>query len=274
MSNVSDTARWVAVHRSTESGRADALFRDPLAEVLAAERGQAILSAAPRSMRNGWWIVARTRVIDDSIAAAIAAGCDLVLNLAAGLDTRPYRMALPEGLRWVEADLPELIAEKERLLDAERPVCDLRRYAVDLADPVARREFLDAVLAGASKALVLTEGLLVYLAPDEVAGLSASFHRPEIRWWVLDLMSQALVTVMRSRSGAMLDNAPLRFGPANGVGYFEELGWTVDSTDSLFHAAARFHRLPWFKRPFAYFPEPDPRGPGSVPWGGVVSLSR
>jgi len=37
-----------------------------------------------------------------------------VLNLAAGLDTRPYRLNLPPDFAWVEADLPELLAEKER----------------------------------------------------------------------------------------------------------------------------------------------------------------
>jgi O-methyltransferase involved in polyketide biosynthesis len=60
------------------------------------------------------WLVARTKVIDDVIIEAIAEGCDKVLNLAAGLDTRPYRLNLPPDFAWVEADLPELLAEKER----------------------------------------------------------------------------------------------------------------------------------------------------------------
>jgi len=59
--------------------------------------------------------VARTKVIDDVIIEAIAEGCDKVLNLAAGLDTRSYRLNLPPDFAWVEADLPELLAEKERV---------------------------------------------------------------------------------------------------------------------------------------------------------------
>jgi O-methyltransferase involved in polyketide biosynthesis len=47
ISNVSDTARWVAVYRAWESARPDALFRDPLAGRLAGERGRAIAAAAP-----------------------------------------------------------------------------------------------------------------------------------------------------------------------------------------------------------------------------------
>jgi Leucine carboxyl methyltransferase len=83
ISNVSDTARWVATYRATESARPDALFHDPLAERLAGERGRAIVASAPRTIRNGWWLVARTKVIDDVIIEAIGDGCDRVLNLAA-----------------------------------------------------------------------------------------------------------------------------------------------------------------------------------------------
>jgi methyltransferase (TIGR00027 family) len=120
-SNVSDTARWVAVYRATESARPDALFHDPLAGQLAGQRGRTIVAAAPRMIRNGWWLVARTKIIDDIIAEAINAGCDRVLNLAAGLDTRPYGLDLPPDFTWVEADLPQLLAEKERLLADETP---------------------------------------------------------------------------------------------------------------------------------------------------------
>jgi methyltransferase (TIGR00027 family) len=113
--------------------------------------------------RNGWWLVARTKIIDDAITQAIADGCDRVLNLAAGLDTRPYRLQLPAEFTWVEADLPKLLEEKTRLLADQTPRCRLTRAAVDLADPGARAAFLDAALGGATKALVLTEGLLMYV---------------------------------------------------------------------------------------------------------------
>jgi len=95
ITNVSDTGRWTALHRATEMARPDALFRDPLAGRLAGDHGRAIVASVPRSTRNGWWLVARTKIIDDAFAEAIADGCDRVLNLAAGLDTRPYRLELP-----------------------------------------------------------------------------------------------------------------------------------------------------------------------------------
>src|SRR5262249_39094976 len=177
ISHVSDTARWVATYRAVESARPDPLFHDELADRLAGARGRAIVAAAPRAMRNGWWLVARTKIIDDVIIEAVGDGCDQVLNLAAGLDTRPYRLALPPDFSWVEADLPDLLAEKEQALADEVPRCRLIRHAVDLADVGARDEFLNEELAGVTKALVLNEGLLMYLEDRDFQALSMAFTR-------------------------------------------------------------------------------------------------
>ena len=72
ITHVSDTARWTALHRATESARPDALFSDPLAERLAGEQGRAIAANVPWRNRSGWWLVARTKSIDDAIANALA----------------------------------------------------------------------------------------------------------------------------------------------------------------------------------------------------------
>ena len=90
--NISDTARWAAVYRARETQRPDALFHDPLAEKLAGERGEEIAAAIPFSNKHTWSWVARTYLFDQFIAREIEQGVDLVLNLAAGLDARPYRM--------------------------------------------------------------------------------------------------------------------------------------------------------------------------------------
>src|SRR5215467_13602968 len=107
--NISDTARWVAVYRARESERRDAVFRDPFARVLAGARGEQIAKAMPDAEKNAWSFVARTYAIDRMIAAEVARGADVVLNLAAGLDARPYRMELPASLRWIEVDLPDIL---------------------------------------------------------------------------------------------------------------------------------------------------------------------
>src|SRR5262249_21551140 len=63
---------------------------------------------------------------------------DLVLNLGAGLDTRPYRMQLPSNLTWVEADRASIIHLKESRLFEEKPFCKLERVSCDLTDDSAR----------------------------------------------------------------------------------------------------------------------------------------
>jgi methyltransferase (TIGR00027 family) len=274
ITHVSDTARLTASHRATESARADALFSDPLAERLAGERGHAIVAGAPRISRNGWWLVARTKIIDDAIAEAINEGCDRVLNLAAGLDTRPYRLDLPPDLSWVEADLPELLAEKAQLLADQQPRCRLTRSAVDLADPRARDAFLTDALAGATKALVLTEGLLMYLDDRDVSALSQAITRREISWWMLDFAGPGLKKMMNKKMAGMLQNAPFKFAPDNGLAYFEDLGWRCVEVESLMVAARRFHRLPISMRAVAWLPQPDPRQPGRRPWSAVALLAH
>ncbi len=90
--NISDTARWAAYFRAEETKRADALFRDPYAERLAGARGTEIANTLPEGNKHEWAWVARTYLFDQFIERLIGEGTDLVVNLAAGLDARPYRM--------------------------------------------------------------------------------------------------------------------------------------------------------------------------------------
>jgi methyltransferase (TIGR00027 family) len=274
ITHVSDTARWTALYRATESARADALFRDPFAARLAGEQGRAIVAKAPVSSRNGWWLIARTKIIDDAIAGAIADGCDRVLNLAAGLDTRPYRLDLPSDLHWIEADLPALLAEKTELLADHTPRCRLTRSAVDLADPVARDAFFDEALDGAGKALVLTEGLLMYLGDRDVQALSGAIDRPQVGWWLFDFGGPGLKRLMNKKMDGLRQNAPFIFAPENGLAFFEELGWRVLESEQLMAAAKRFRRLPIFMWPATWGPQPNPRHPGRRPWSATALLTR
>jgi methyltransferase (TIGR00027 family) len=275
ISNVSDTARWVAVYRARESARPDALFHDPFAQLLAGERGQAIAAFMPRQARNGWPMIARTKLMDDLILATIEQGCDCVVNMAAGFDTRPYRLEVPSSLRWIEADLPALTEEKEQLLDGAEPRCQLRRIKVDLADSSARVAMLKEAVGPSTAVLVITEGLLLYLDEAQVRSLAMDLrNQAGIRWWILDLASPALLEMMKKSMGPQLANAPMKFGPVNGVAFFEALGWRATHVQSVLRAAARFRRLPWTMKLFGLLPEPNPRNPGRAPWSAVVQLGR
>ena len=274
ITHVSDTARWTALHRATETARRDALFRDPLAERLAGEQGRAIAAEVPWRDRNGWWLVARTKIIDDAIAGALANGCDRVLNLAAGLDTRPYRLDLPSDLTWIEADLPKLLAEKTQLLADQSPRCRLSRTAVDLADPNARDAFFNDALDGATKAFVLTEGLSMYLEYRDITALSAAIKRPEVTWWMLDFAFPGLRKRINKNVAGIAESAPFIFAPENGLAYFEELGWRPIEAESVLEAAYRLHRLPIWMRPLAWLPKADLRRPGNRPTSAVALLTH
>src|SRR4051794_2006583 len=108
IADVSDTALWVATYRAEETERPDALFRDPLARRLAGEKGRKIAQRMEGSRYTAWSVVIRTCIIDAYIQELLREGIDTVLNLGAGLDTRPYRLDLPSTLRWVEADYPHM----------------------------------------------------------------------------------------------------------------------------------------------------------------------
>ena len=276
IASVSDTARWAAIYRADESARADAWFDDAYAARLAGDRGAAIAARAPRQMLGGWQVVARTVAIDDLVRTSVAEGCDRVLCLAAGLDMRPYRLALPATLTWVEADLPAVIEEKERILSGEAATCRLTRESVDLADPSARGAFLDRALAGAARALILTEGLLTYLDDAVVEALARDFARPGVMWWMFDILSPATRNMVMAAMRADLANAPMRFAPPDGVGYFEARGWRAVDVVSVFVEAARLGRLPWLLRLLARLPlpQPDPRRLGGAQWSAIARCER
>jgi methyltransferase (TIGR00027 family) len=271
--DVSDTARWVATYRARETARKDALFRDPLAERLAGDRGPRIAAAASR--HSQWALITRTKVIDDLVEGLVADGADAILNLAAGFDTRPYRLALPADLRWVEADLPALVAEKNDLLANEKPRCHLERVGIDLSDADARAGFLERSTRATRQAVVVTEGLVIYLEPNAVAELGrALFDCSALKSWVLDFNSPRVQAEASKAMGATLANAPFRFAPADGLAFFEKLGWKPHSVRSLFREGTRLKRVPLLMRPFALLPEPDPRNLRDARWSAAVRFDR
>jgi O-Methyltransferase involved in polyketide biosynthesis len=53
----------------------------------------------------------------------------MIVNLAAGLDARAYRMQLPKTLKWIDVDLPGMINYKNEILQNEKPKCEYRSIA-------------------------------------------------------------------------------------------------------------------------------------------------
>lgn len=90
----------------------------------------------------------------------------------------------------------------------------------------------------------------------------------------LDFAGPGLQRRLNKRSGGVLNGAPIKCAPANGLAFYEELGWRPIETESVFTAAPRFDRLPRWMRPMAYSPQPDPGNPGGSTYSGIVRLTR
>ena len=273
--NISDTALWVAVYRARESERADALFRDPFARKLAGARGEKIAQELEKAQRYEWPYVSRTLRFDQIISEQVKQGADMVINLAAGLDTRPYRMDLPASLKWVEVDLPAMIDYKEEILRGEKPHCMLERVRLDLSDVAARRALFQRLGSSAKKVLVVTEGLLVYLSREENTALAQDLAaQPSFRDWAIDLCSPGLLKMLQQNLGALEKaGSPLKFGPEEGPAFFLPASWKAVEVYSMLKTAARIKRLPFGLRLVALLPESNGRQ-GSRPWGAVIRLTR
>lgn len=196
-SSVGATATGVAASRAMASRGDDALLADPLAEPLVRAVGVDVFNRMldgelaavddplfnPQAMNEQ--IAVRTRYYDDFLTEATAAGVRQAVILAAGLDTRAYRLDWPAGTVVYEVDQPEVIGFKTRTLadlDAA-PTAEHRTVGIDLrADwPTALR---DAGFDPTLPTAWIAEGLLVYLPPeaqdrlfDNITGLSAPGSR-------------------------------------------------------------------------------------------------
>lgn len=252
ITHVSDTAHWVAMYRAMESERPDALFHDPYARRLAGPQGDRILQQMPKAKAFAWPMVVRTAVMDEIILRAIARdGVRTVVNLAAGLDARPFRLDLPRQLRWIDVDLPAMQDHKREALVAETPRCVLEWIPADLADPGQRQAVLARVASGAAPALVITEGLLIYLEADQVAALGRDLHAcAPLSWWLTDLASPRLIKMMERTWGGRLraGGAPFKFAPAEGTAFFEPLGWGEAEFRSSWEESIRLNRTMRFAR--------------------------
>ena len=244
LTHISDTARWVAVYRAMETERPDAIFKDPFARRLAGAQGEAIVQALPQGRTWAWPMIVRTAVFDEMILRTVAAhGVGTVLNLAAGLDTRPFRLPLPGDVRWLDADLPDMIAYKRAQLATETPRCRVEFVEIDLRDAERRRAlFARAIERG--PVLAITEGLLIYLTADQAGALADDLAGAGLRWWLLDIASPRLLKMMlKTWQRPLADaGAPFQFAPEESTRFFEPHGWREREWRSIWEESLRLKR--------------------------------
>ncbi|MBO0780821.1 MAG: class I SAM-dependent methyltransferase [Ktedonobacteraceae bacterium] len=113
--HISDTARWMAYYQAMESERPNACFHDPYARLLAGLRGKVIAHMLPWGINNAWAIIVRTCIFDEIIVRTVEnSAVDTILNLAAGFDTRPYRLPLPPRSIGSRSICPRFLLKKKR----------------------------------------------------------------------------------------------------------------------------------------------------------------
>ena len=183
LEGVAATSLVVAAARAAEQRRPDRLFEDPFAELFLRAAGES--SAHDRAQ---WFLrqlgdqpAVRTAFFDDRLLRAAGAGCRQVVLLAAGMDTRAFRLEWPAGTRVFDVDFDAVLRFKLRVLEQAQaaPRCDHRPVATDL-----REDWGAALRArGFSPELPtawLAEGILYALPPaaadlllDRITALSA-----------------------------------------------------------------------------------------------------
>jgi methyltransferase (TIGR00027 family) len=189
ISHVSDTALMVSAARAVETALPDGLIRDPFAERLAGDRGMAILRNLPNSEVTCFGVGVRSRFMDQLVMELVQGGSiGTVLSLGAGLDTRPWRLDLPERMRWIEVDFPEILEYKHTKMAGEQARCRLERIPADLTSAEGR----GLLWAGAEpgRTLMITEGLLMYLPAETVEGLAVEAAGAGVAYWLMDVFTR------------------------------------------------------------------------------------
>src|SRR5437764_449135 len=158
-----------------------------------------------------------------------------------------------------------------RAMESERPDALFH-------DPYARRLAGDAGAQG-KRTLVIAEGLLVYLKPEEVLSLATDLaEQSAFQWWLIDLGSPTLLKFLHRTWGNQLrsGNAPMLFAPAEGTAFFAPAGWHEAEYRAILDEAFRLQRAPkmaWLWRLLGLFASKKRREEFKR-FSGVVLLNR
>ncbi|CAN5290460.1 SAM-dependent methyltransferase [soil metagenome] len=277
MSSVGLTSRWMAAARARESTRADRLFDDPFAAALAGPDGLAWLrtmdlAATTLGAGPGLFSVIRTRFFDDYLTSVMSQSrVRQIVLLAAGMDTRAFRMEWPPGTRLYELDLPEVLGAKEKLLSGTTAsdTCERRTVCADLTGGSWPQALAEAGHSAEEPSLWLAEGFFLYLQDagvhdllDAVGAMSAPGSRLGADFINRDfLLSPSAWPFLESLSWL---GSPLRFGVNEPDALLAKHGWRARAVQPG-EPAADYGRWP--------YPVP-PKGVSGLPRSFLLTADR
>ncbi len=171
--SVGSTALFVAAARALEAQKSDPVAVDPFAEVfcraVGGEWADLLDGTAPEHALKSEFGAdfvnfqgVRTKYFDTYFARAATAGVRQIIVLAAGLDSRAYRLDWPAETVVFELDQPQVLEFKRAALAGCRPTAQRREVAVDLRDDWPRA-LVEHGFDPSSPSAWIAEGLLIYL---------------------------------------------------------------------------------------------------------------
>jgi methyltransferase (TIGR00027 family) len=231
------TARWTAAVRAQERAREDCLFDDPWAGALAGKEGAKWIE--PRSADSVVPMVIRTRFFDDFLQRiTLQNAIRQVVLMAAGLDTRAFRLNWPEGTRLFELDQATVLKYKEQVLRSAgaRPACQRQTIEADLTGPWKER-LIKAGFDAQHPSGWLLEGFLFYLSNeivthllDEVTSLAAPGS-----WMGFDVINGTMLTSLWTRQWVEMQansGAPWVGTMDDPEGFLAARGWKASLTQA------------------------------------------
>lgn len=251
MEAVSRTAQWTAAARALETEREDRLFADPYARTVADEIGFELLE---RYAGAGTvpFLAIRTTYLDRAIVKAVEErGIRQVVFLAAGMDTRFFRLPWPDGVTVYELDRPALLEAKAKMLADEPLPAGRTRITVpvdltqDWTGPLK-----EAGWKSDEPVLWVVEGLLFFLPEPAVRTLISTLSAHAAPGSVLlgDVISRAALENPLSRpflNALREDGNPWLFGTEEPEALLAACGWDVTEVKQPGEDGADFDRWPY-----------------------------
>ncbi|MFF9067930.1 class I SAM-dependent methyltransferase [Streptomyces sp. NPDC014891] len=251
MEAVSRTAQWTAAARALETEREDRLFADPYARTVADEIGFELLE---RYAGGGTvpFLAIRTTYLDRAIVDTVRErGIRQVVFLAAGMDTRFFRLPWPDGVTVYELDRPALLEAKAEMLAREpRPAGrDRVTVPVDLTQDWTG-PLKEAGWKSEEPVLWVVEGLLFFLPEQAVRTLISTLSAHAAPGSVLlgDVISQAALDNPLARGFMKAldeDGNPWLFGTEEPEQLLADCGWAVREVRQPGEDGADFGRWPY-----------------------------
>ncbi len=235
---VAKTALLVAAMRAIETNRSESegrLFNDPFASALAGNEGFAIFEEARKIVGDQPAIAVRTFFYDGRISNAIQQGFKQFVFLAAGMDSRAYRLSFQEDTQLFELDRREVLDYKQKKLSGATPLCRRHAVAADL-ESNWEGELMNSGFIPNQPTVWLVEGLLMYLTEAAVETLFAKITKLSAPGSLVlfDVLGRRLLDApfMATQLEYLAKmGAPWRFGLDEPELFMEKFGWTSVATE-------------------------------------------